>query len=318
MDRLRKQYRTFMRGKIDMKEYYFEDDTVVAYANTAGGFFTVHNSDFEIDVLEKASGKRTTFNLPIPEKEKFWWTDVAGIKVMDHTLYLVATADVVGSENEEIHQYTIDLASEKVIESELVETIDYKESTDNGYFTRDIVFSTAPTDTTYFIVEHEVRFRDMVAEDVQTEVSMINSLEIVDIVSGEKVQVDVPKEAGYPVAMDQDNVYFASSVPNKIMLAKYDVAAKKVVKETELPVDQSFTSLDDLYYHNLIQDHTFYFSTPYYGEGELPTVGAVDLATLEVTYLGKVERTGAGPPDPVEWNENNMGVYMDEPDVKQR
>lgn len=113
--KLVEEYKRFMRGKVVSPENYYEDENVVAYA--AIETESTRKFAFEIDVLNKASGKNTAFKVDFPEKEKYNWLNVAKVQVIEGKLKVFVRGS---AENSEMILATFDILEQKLEKSKLL------------------------------------------------------------------------------------------------------------------------------------------------------------------------------------------------------
>lgn len=113
--RLVEEYRGFMRGKVISPENYYEDENIVAYASVDAE--SAMNFTMEIDVLNKVTGKNTTFELDFPEKGKYNWAFVAEVQFIGEKLKVFVRGS---AGNSEIILATVNIEEQKLEKSELL------------------------------------------------------------------------------------------------------------------------------------------------------------------------------------------------------
>ncbi|MGE7603468.1 hypothetical protein ACQKL5_13415 [Peribacillus sp. NPDC097675] len=135
-ERLVKEYRSFMRGKKYIETYYEDQDNLTFGTVNIDYKDRKYSSNFNIDSLEKRNKEEKSFEIDVPEQEKYEDITVRDIQFIQSKLQIITQNDVVSNDGKntgEIHLYTIDLAGKKVVSDETIlsETFD---SSNQGHF----------------------------------------------------------------------------------------------------------------------------------------------------------------------------------------
>src|SRR5690625_2366690 len=124
IERLQKEYRTFMRGKEEEPKNFFENDEILAYGAIPYDMWSFENYHFEISLLDKQSNKTTSFTAPIPNRGDYWHIEPYQVRVVDETLSIITMNEKIdykdGSESTEVHMYTFDWQAEQLVEEEVI------------------------------------------------------------------------------------------------------------------------------------------------------------------------------------------------------
>lgn len=122
INQLQKDYRSFMRGKEPNLANFFEDDTLLAYAElTTHNLSSVtENEEFKIEVLNKKTNKESSFSVDLPKGTNYSYMYIDDIEVANNQLIIVTNGYPLNNENEmdETHFYSISLPNEKIEKDE--------------------------------------------------------------------------------------------------------------------------------------------------------------------------------------------------------
>lgn len=133
-NRLVKEYRSFMRGK-EYIETYYEDQDNLTFVNMNIDYENrKFHSNFNIDSLQKKNKEEKSFEIEVPEQEKYEDIIIRDVQFAQSKLQIITQNNVNGEKDSvEIHHYTIDLAGQKIVSDETIlsETFD---SSNQGHF----------------------------------------------------------------------------------------------------------------------------------------------------------------------------------------
>ncbi|MGE8079099.1 hypothetical protein [Peribacillus loiseleuriae] len=127
IEKLKKEHRSFMRGKNNIYSFY-QDADFIAYAATEYKSSSLDHSYkyvFNIGLLDLASNKDISFELGVPG-EIFNSIGVLDVQLIQSQLKVVTENYMYGSDSNtdkaEIHLYTFDLANQKLLNDEVIIT----------------------------------------------------------------------------------------------------------------------------------------------------------------------------------------------------
>ena len=115
-ERLVKEYRSFMRGKEYVESYYEDKDNLTFVTTDIDYDNRKYASNFNIDILEKKSKEEKTFEIDVPDQEKYENIAIRDVQFVQSKLQVITHNDVISNDEkdlDEIHLYTIDLADRK-------------------------------------------------------------------------------------------------------------------------------------------------------------------------------------------------------------
>ncbi|MFJ5622054.1 hypothetical protein ACIQD3_04805 [Peribacillus loiseleuriae] len=127
IEKLKKEHRSFMRGKNNIYSFY-QDADFIAYAETVYKPSSLDHSYkyvFNIGLLDLASNKDISFELGVPG-EIFNNISVLDVQLIQSKLKVVTKNYMYSNNNDmdeaEIHVYTFDLANQKLLNDEVIIT----------------------------------------------------------------------------------------------------------------------------------------------------------------------------------------------------
>lgn len=262
IERLQKDYRNFMRGKHEQIDLYFEDQSVLAYVELKSEYLSARNHQwsfsFEIEVLDKKTKNKSKFEIEVPEEEKIDYLNIQGLQMINDEIKIITVNtlhETIGeSHNTEMHIYTVDLQTQKVLSDDVIEvtgtefaanqwinmyTISNEDHTGSS---NQIVFTVDVSEETIIDGEYIYELVDsqLIAYDLETK---------------EQIQIDLSQsdEEIYPELLSGETIYFSTEIENHIEIISYDLKNHQIeTKQTfDLPNaegDLFFTLMNDKIY----------------------------------------------------------------------
>ncbi|RDW21210.1 hypothetical protein [Oceanobacillus chungangensis] len=121
---LQGDHRSFMRGKRDISGLY-ENEGLLAYAEVNFELHRGEASDFSFDIetLDKESGKKTAFTIDVPEKKIFNYVYIEDVRVVDDVMKVTTSNSVKDDKYRtgQIHIYHFNLTDQKLVKDEIIE-----------------------------------------------------------------------------------------------------------------------------------------------------------------------------------------------------
>lgn len=110
-----KEYRNFMRGKAYLPSLYVEDDLRIIYAEIANKkpIYEDGNLKLKVDILDKQTKDRTTFEVMTDEKVKYQWSNIFDVFVEDNLIKILVYSQLMDAE-EELRLYTVDVNKQQL------------------------------------------------------------------------------------------------------------------------------------------------------------------------------------------------------------
>ncbi|WP_373471106.1 hypothetical protein [Carnobacterium alterfunditum] len=203
MAQLQKEYRSFMRGKNHFLTNFFEDESILAYAEiTTNNFSSVtEESEFKIEVLNKKTEEVLSYSVDFPKTTEYVSIYVEDVQVANNKLIVVTNGYASNKDDmqDEQHLYSIDLPNEKIEKDEKIQ-LDLVDVTGKQIQYVELINESTDIASAKFLVYR------VVLEDTQTEMEMnqgnqeiappVYGLIGVNVETGEQFLIDISKEVG--------------------------------------------------------------------------------------------------------------------------
>ena len=115
------QHKSFMRGKELNYNSFFEDDQRLVYAGFKGDIYEypMNEITFDIDVLDKKSGKTTSIQLAVPENKNYTYMNVEDVQAINGELkVIVRWFGTFGGED--LRVYTFNINGQKLVSDDTI------------------------------------------------------------------------------------------------------------------------------------------------------------------------------------------------------
>ncbi|MGZ9819843.1 hypothetical protein ACXM0N_28695 [Peribacillus simplex] len=320
LERLMKEYRSFMRGK-DYIDSFYEDNDFLAYASVNEDFTKSGNmeAEFDIALLEKKGNDETSFSLELPDQVRKMNTNVVDVQLVHSKLQVLTTNDVNSNDDKqtkEVHLYTIDLANKKVISDKTLLSETY-----NGNYQVEVgtPVDVAPTQSNNMILLSVIKgvyHEDGPYEEKPNESKLLSynyeteKMEHVKWPKNESLSLDKIRK-GF---VDGKNLYVVDNQSNNYHIKKIDLSSQKVTKSLEL--DLAVHKNED--YFATVKNERVYFlsgNDRYPEEMDYktkpPRLLIADLKTGKTLYKGETVIQSAE-----QKKTKNLGFYVDNIEVK--
>lgn len=315
IEKLQQEYRSFMRGKEEGPDSFYENDKVVAYGATPYDMWSVDNYGFEVAVLDKQTNKTTSFSLPIPNRGDYWNVASYGVYMDGNELSIVTINDQMDHtaeiESSEVHIYTFNVDKEQLVNEEVIGPLNYS-STENGYNDINLLINETSDSDHLVVVQNQVGFIET-PEDKERHGEEMHTTKLMKYnfksKTTEEISLPEKEHIGIPFAFNGKELSFANFQENHLQFTNYHVDEQKTTHELEVNVENTNVYLSDIY-EALVKDDTFYFlPTSTELEGSTPIV-VVDLKELQLNYYGQIEHSNAPKYD------ETTEVYFNGSDLK--
>ncbi|WP_430788911.1 hypothetical protein VBD025_02290 [Virgibacillus flavescens] len=287
---LQDEYRGFMRGKGPMINSYFESDQFVAYADATNKVGN-SKSDFTINVslLNKSDNQTKSFPIKVPDSSGIDYIDIQDVQVIDNKLYLVtdnmvANKDEIATEN---IIYTIDVASEKLIENQMIfSNLEVPQRENEDYTNVNVI--QASDDTNQHVVFLKSLQKDLPEE--QRTVETVQEINVYDLVTGEMERLNIPeklKESQVSL-FDGTMLYFTSYVKQELIIMQYNIKDKEIENEFEVKLANE---AEDMIYPLLsLKDEKLYVASQQINLSTPGRIAIFDVTTGEALYTSEIVR----------------------------
>jgi len=282
-NQLREEYRYFMRGKYDRLDSYFENEDYLAYADVSykNPYEVSSELQFTVAVLDKQKNKTISFDHLVPNSGDFWYLDPAKVLVIDGQLKIITRNEMREDNSREVHQYTFDLAEKKLLNEEVIFSLENKE---NEYIEMEQLNVDDPTKETEYVVfikrsieqnedgyMEDVKGEELVVYDLATNTSKIINLENL-------------AEHGYPEYLAEQTIYFTDVDDDGVLsISVYDIKSEQIIDHIEGPVLNDEVAKTTAFNDGklFIVDSYVDYETPAY-------ITVIDLQNGETVFEGKI------------------------------
>ncbi|AGY81992.1 hypothetical protein [Carnobacterium inhibens] len=239
INQLQEDYRSFMRGKEPSLANFFEDDTLLAYAElTTNNYSSVtEDEEFKIEVLNKKTNKESSFSVDLPKSTNYSYMYIEDIEVANNQLIIVTNGYSLNNENEqdEHHFYSISLPNEKIEKDESLQ-LDLVNLDGKQIQYVELLSGMNTVQTSKFLV-----YRVEIGDE-QSETELYEDQEIyettyeligVNIETGEQFLIDLSDEVGNQAlssafSIEKDILYFYKKNKETITIYTYFLEQKEL------------------------------------------------------------------------------------------
>lgn len=303
MKYLMKDYRSFMRGKQDTQIHsFFEDQNVLAYVGLKSSYLSTRQNQwgysFELDVLDQKTKKNTAFELVIPKEEKYNYINIQDVQLINDELKILTVNDLstymtstqeqeVSIDQTEIHIYTVNLDTQKVVNDEMIDVITTELAPDQwqSIYAIDKGRNIGPNKYSVVLVEknEEAVFNDYAQQTLERQYIVYN------LETNQLEEIELPEEFNpetYPRLLSGSVMYLSKEEDNQIEIIGYDLESKQI--ETKQTFDLSETE-GNYFRQFYFMNDKIYIIEQLYKEKVDSVIMIGDIQTGEILYEGTVE-----------------------------
>lgn len=252
MTQLQKDHRSFMRGKVPSLANFFEDDSILAYAEVTTNSLSAvtEDAEFIIEVLDKKTNDVLSFSVDFPKTTAYEYMYVEDVQVANNKLMVVTNGYSINSEDgtDEQHLYSIDLPNEKIEKDEKIQ-LDLIDAKGKQIQYVELMNAGNNVHSSGFLVYR------VILDVAQSEVEMYDENEIVtqpvveligvNIETGEQFLIDVSdalgsQNLGNTIPMEHSTLYFYKMNDTTLSIYSYSLEKKELVEveSVELTAEQ--------------------------------------------------------------------------------
>ena len=284
MSDLVEHYPSFMRGKRHNNQLYTDANQVI-YVDSKFDFSTnggMYNYRLKISQLDKKTEETNSFEVKLPHQENSNYIDILDVQILMGELRVMILSE---DETTKLHEYTINLEKEKVIDDQ---SVSETENQNEHYLSR--VMDINPTQNNINFV---FRVDQYVSNDEGRQASNSDLLAY-NYKTGKLAKLKLPKEvtvqliqdSEYQLAYDTSSLYFANvkeeNGSKTISMMKYDFENQKITKNHTIQMDKEVLTFPiNLYQNNLI--------LTYRDESSKPAVKIINFDNGKSIFEGTVE-----------------------------
>ncbi|GEN31724.1 hypothetical protein HNQ35_002169 [Cerasibacillus quisquiliarum] len=303
INRLRKKYGSFIRGKQSVGRFFEKDDLLVHIDDSLNPF--THNGEkhnVTVSIYDLKTKEKDSFEVKLPHVDKYSWLFLVTASLNDNKLKIITSNEYEEPKSHitltDYVVYTIDIDTKKVIDAEKIFEYTNEDISENQYSTLD--FHTDKKDGfSDFIMIEERSYKDITVEseeegEYNQQTQSTVALKKYDIKANKLSDITIPKELeGYTFEhFNGDVLYFVKQAEQSIHVVGYDHSKKKITSK------QTFDSFVDEY--GDYRANTIFYNNKLYvtnliDESKSIELIIVDIVTGETIYKGKVEQKGKAP-----------------------
>lgn len=242
MVQLQKDHHNFMRGKDLFLTNFFEDDSILAYAEiTTNRFSSVtEESEFRIEVLNKKTEEVLTYSVDFPKTTEYVSIYVEDIQVANNKLIVVTNGYASNNEDmqDEQHLYSIDLPNEKIENDEIIQLdlVDLKGKQIQYVALMSDAMDIASSEFLVYRVELADTQTEMEINEANQEPSLPEyGLIGVNVATGEQFLIDISEEVGrqdlgITLPIENTTLYTYKVTKTHLSIYAYQLDQKKLVE----------------------------------------------------------------------------------------
>jgi len=290
---LEKEYRSFMRGKTGVNSFYQDKDALI-YANVIFKHSSVGLQDFRFEVssIEKDTKAVHSSQIQPLNDKRYLYVSVEDIQRQGNSLKILTrnvaddhTAKAIDAQRQELHMYTIDLDSKKVVDDRTVMTASDRENA-NFYMLQETDM-TQPNDSAFYykVISKQSEGRE---EQVDGELICVN------LKTYQVQKVAIPKELQENISLnvmpyyDNKMIYFAIDTKEGIKVVSFDQKTDRVVNRINLKFDKK--DLAERFNFTVKNRKAYLLTSPEkIGQNPQPaTLSVIDFSTGNRLYKGVI------------------------------
>lgn len=320
IERLQRDYRTFMRGKGNDPSMYFEDVNYLAYVDTIYDFSSrmSRTNKLSVAVLDKKDGKTYDSEISVPNTDKYDFMDMADVQVVAGELKVITRNYLQNGKGMEIHVYSFDDAYQ-LDGDEKIAAFSSEDEMENADIS--LINETDQMQTHNYVVFNKVvtKMKPIVdpsggenaePEAYSSEVDYIEeevSKELIayNLKTKTKETIDLPEsidDQATPAFFDGNNIYFMRTDENGFTVMPYDIAKKKNKTEINVKMESKDTGMGGPLLK--IKKDKLYVVSGTVNKRNAASVVVADLNTGKTLYEGRII-----PKTPPEIN-TDFDLYM--------
>lgn len=273
--------KNFMRSKgFFSEDYFYNDKEKMLYANATMNWFGYASDLMEISVLDKVSEKEHTFEIGIPDAQKYYGFEVVGVFPSGDKKIVVFTQNYYEDGDDSIHAYVINTETESI-------------ETDNDW-------SLENSDS-----ENELHYMNVLPNEGQKEVLIVEQISEYDeendqefnqlgevtrynLETNETETITLPDTVESLIHFDDDYIYGSKIEEEKIKVTKINRDGNDVEQTTTIDFDLPYTK-NSAYQimSNAKENQLFLLMND--DNNESPTgIAAIQTDTMAEDYVGQL------------------------------
>lgn len=288
--KLQQHYKHFMREKDSDRTLFDESKTMLAYVNV--GLNSRNGSDndhtFDIDMLEKESGDRQSFQVTLPNDD-YSQIVVESVRFHDGELAVFTQNYKRDSENGELHVYRFNIADEKLIQEEPI--LSGRQEGEESWSDATIINSNDAVDNSNDIIFEVDHYASLGEEGIYTEVRDAE-LVVYNLVTNELEEVNLPEEIADEIGtvkLHDNKLFFEKQTKNSVDIFTYDIESQKITDKYTMKISNTTDPDENSAVSWNVGNNKLYVSGALKDNNSLADTAIVDLDSHETLYEGIIE-----------------------------
>ncbi|MFD2210554.1 hypothetical protein ACFSMW_12655 [Virgibacillus halophilus] len=302
MKRLQNEYHSFMRGKAENMNQYYENQDKLIYANIDAYDMRLPEqrmqSKLEIAIWDKQKKQKSSFKATIPHIDRYIWMDIQSLKFNNGKLYVATNNERYsdsGQNSMEAHLFQVDLKSGKLGDDKTL----LKENADDQVYSKDNGKNGETYTSINFVPQENAQENNMIVlqktiseigNEAKQDKVLKNELISYEIGSAMRKKLSLPAElpkSAEPVSQNGTSVYFKVQSANKLTVYSYDVHTEKVTAVHQFPLQAA--NREALIE---VKNNRIYIISPAMRAKRKATVFVADAKTAKTLYKGVIKVKG--------------------------
>jgi hypothetical protein len=316
IEKLKNQYRNFMRGKTDAGSFY-EDDKALGYAKIDSKFNPViakYDYDFNISVYDKEHKRSLSFKLAVPDGNEYQEIRVNDVQIVGRTLNLI-TMNIFESRNDKVtygtfteyHNYKLDLDKKNITADQVIisgDSADVDNPIRINSVSEEETFTKSNRYTLFridhlkkeqkkagsgFIVSDVTDHQELVYYDLQTS-------KLVPI-QNEVIKEFIKKINQINISYSQDKLMLTNlKDPSAARVIRYNLTGNKIENDLTIDTKHSLAKSESITYVKSANNRLYLWGNLKYDNLEstgfetVPALVIADLNTGKILYEGYIAR----------------------------
>lgn len=293
MKHLQKEYYSFMRGKDEELNKYFEDQNYLVYVTINNDYYAYskgHESkrEFIIDVLDKQTNKTASFDVPIALGEQHDYINLQKIQLLNDQLKIFTVNDYVTDVEQtgenEIHLYSVDIEKGKLISDDVIDFQAEYEGEDQ-YISIYAIGNGGKAEPSKYIIyaidvnadtnnDDELLERQLIAYNLET-----NKQEKI-------VLPEAYDEETHPLALSNSTLYFINESVDNIEVIGYDLDKDQIETKQTFAIPEMEEGLTGSY---MFENDKLYMAHPLEVGKVDSNITIGDPKSGEILYEGSIK-----------------------------
>ena len=288
------EHRSFMRGKQNDIELFYEDDEKLYYVGPYSPL-----EEFDVEILDKATNDEQIFSVEIPREEQLSYIQVTEIQLVEEQLHVFTLNHY--AEKEQLHVYKIDVKEEKITNHNPV--IDGTENS-HAYILNNY-HDISQKDYLVIRVDHmkwneemyydELLHSEFIAYNTKTGEKQI--LEISEELNTHDPFAEESPQMTTSYSVQDDLLYSVSFVSEGLKIETYNLKSGKSESTKIMELDQSvMAGLNGL---DPQENKLYFFSNMKEKGNDTRHLFIADLQTGDLIYQGEIKITNVPKETPI-------------------